>query len=56
MNPDWTHDTIAAVDVTLLSRYNEPFADHAVEITFNDQDHSDWQLTKCQEQIDPPFI
>ncbi|MUL67714.1 phosphate transport system regulatory protein PhoU [Mycobacterium sp. CBMA 234] len=32
MNPDWSHGTTAAVDVTLLSRYYERFADHAVEI------------------------
>jgi phosphate transport system protein len=29
---DWPHGTAAAVDVTLLSRYYERFADHAVEI------------------------
>jgi phosphate transport system protein len=28
----WPHGTAAAVDVTLLSRYYERFADHAVEI------------------------
>lgn len=32
MNPEWSHGTTAAVDVTLLSRYYERFADHAVEI------------------------
>ncbi|MUL66052.1 phosphate transport system regulatory protein PhoU [Mycobacterium sp. CBMA 234] len=32
MDPGWPHGTIAAVDVTLLSRYYERFADHAVEI------------------------
>lgn len=32
MDPDWTHGTAAAVDVTLLSRYYERFADHAVEV------------------------
>jgi len=32
MNPEWPHGTTAAVDVTLLSRYYERFADHAVEI------------------------
>ena len=32
MAPDWSHGTTAAVDVTLLSRYYERFADHAVEI------------------------
>lgn len=30
---DWPHGTTAAVDVTLLSRYYERFADHAVEIS-----------------------
>ena len=29
---DWPHDTETAVDVTLLGRYYERFADHAVEI------------------------
>jgi phosphate transport system protein len=28
----WTHGTATAVDVTLLSRYHERFADHAVDI------------------------
>lgn len=32
MNSDWPHGAAAAVDVTLLSRYYERFADHAVEI------------------------
>lgn len=32
MDSDWTHGTAAAVDVTLLSRYYERFADHAVEV------------------------
>ncbi|ORA21257.1 phosphate signaling complex protein PhoU [Mycobacterium aquaticum] len=32
MDPAWTHGTAAAVDVTLLSRYYERFADHAVEV------------------------
>lgn len=32
MSPEWSHGTTAAVDVTLLSRYYERFADHAVEI------------------------
>lgn len=32
MDPAWIHDTAAAVDVTLLSRYYERFADHAVEV------------------------
>lgn len=30
---EWTHGTTAAVDVTLLSRYYERFADHAVQIS-----------------------
>ncbi|MEE6167482.1 MULTISPECIES: phosphate signaling complex protein PhoU [unclassified Mycolicibacterium] len=32
MNPGWSHGTITAVDVTLLSRYYERFADHAVDV------------------------
>ncbi|MDH6244031.1 phosphate signaling complex protein PhoU [Mycobacterium sp. OTB74] len=32
MDPRWSHGTTAAVDITLLSRYYERFADHAVEI------------------------
>ncbi|MHA7666281.1 phosphate signaling complex protein PhoU [Mycolicibacterium sp. HS_4_1] len=32
MHPDWRHGTAAAVEVTLLSRYFERFADHVVEI------------------------
>jgi phosphate transport system protein len=32
MDREWTHGVTAAVDVTLLSRYYERFADHAVEI------------------------
>jgi phosphate transport system protein len=32
MNPGWSHGTMTAVDVTLLSRYYERFADHAVDI------------------------
>lgn len=28
----WTHDAVATVNVTLLSRYYERFADHAVQI------------------------
>ncbi|OBC06246.1 phosphate transport system regulatory protein PhoU [Mycobacterium sp. 852013-50091_SCH5140682] len=32
MDPTWTHGTATAVDVTLLSRYYERFADHAVEV------------------------
>jgi len=33
LDREWTHGTTAAVDVTLLSRYYERFADHAVEIS-----------------------
>ncbi|MEJ5998961.1 phosphate signaling complex protein PhoU [Corynebacterium sp. H130] len=29
---EWTHGTVAAVDVTLLSRYLERFADHTVNV------------------------
>ena len=32
MDQDWKHSVAAAVDVTLLGRYYERFADHAVEI------------------------
>ena len=32
MDPEWKHGIAAAVDVTLLGRYYERFADHAVEI------------------------
>lgn len=32
LDREWKHGTTAAVDVTLLSRYYERFADHAVEI------------------------
>lgn len=32
MQREWKHGTAAAVDVTLLGRYYERFADHAVEI------------------------
>lgn len=32
MDKDWKHGVTAAVDVTLLSRFYERFADHAVEI------------------------
>ena len=33
LDREWQHGTTAAVDVTLLSRYYERFADHAVEIS-----------------------
>lgn len=33
MDDAWQHGTAAAVDVTLLGRYYERFADHAVEIS-----------------------
>ena len=32
MDREWKHGVMAAVDVTLLSRYYERFADHAVEV------------------------
>ncbi len=32
MDPEWKYGIAAAVDVTLLGRYYERFADHAVEI------------------------
>ncbi|MEZ0053681.1 phosphate transport system protein [Mycobacterium sp. MAA66] len=32
LEQDWPHGTTAAVDATLLSRYYERFADHAVQI------------------------
>lgn len=32
MDQQWKHGVVAAVDVTLLGRYYERFADHAVEI------------------------
>jgi phosphate transport system protein len=32
MDREWKHGVVAAVDVTLLGRYYERFADHAVEI------------------------
>lgn len=32
MHPSWPHGVAAAVDVTLLARYYERFADHAVKI------------------------
>ena len=32
MDPGWTHGVAAAVDVTLLGRFYERFADHAVQI------------------------
>lgn len=32
MDREWRHGVTAAVDVTLLSRYYERFADHAVEV------------------------
>ena len=32
MDRDWKHGVTAAVDVALLSRFYERFADHAVEI------------------------
>lgn len=32
MHPSWPHGVAAAVDVTLLARYYERFADHAVKV------------------------
>jgi phosphate transport system protein len=32
MNREWTHGVVAAVDVALLGRFYERFADHAVEV------------------------
>ncbi len=32
MDREWKHGVTAAVDVTLLSRFYERFADHAVEV------------------------
>ena len=32
MDPEWPHGVAAAVDITLLGRFYERFADHAVEI------------------------
>lgn len=32
MSPDWSHGVSAAVDVTLLGRFYERFADHAVAV------------------------
>ncbi|HZA12652.1 phosphate signaling complex protein PhoU [Mycobacterium sp.] len=32
MDPEWNHGIAAAVDITLLSRFYERFADHAVEV------------------------
>ncbi|MGQ0844731.1 MAG: phosphate signaling complex protein PhoU [Sporichthyaceae bacterium] len=32
LGPEWTHGIEAAVDITLLSRYYERFADHAVSV------------------------
>jgi phosphate transport system protein len=36
----WTHGVTAAVDVTLLSRYYERFADHAVELARRGTGHA----------------
>ena len=35
MDKDWKHGVTAAVDVTLLSRFYERFADHAVHVAEN---------------------
>jgi phosphate transport system protein len=31
-DPSWRHGTEAAIDITLLGRYYERFADHAVSV------------------------
>ena len=33
LSPTWSHGIEAAIDVTLLSRYYERYADHAVSVT-----------------------
>jgi len=33
LSPNWTHGIESAIDVTLLSRYYERYADHAVSVT-----------------------
>jgi phosphate transport system protein len=33
MSPDWSHSVSAAVDLVLLGRFYERFADHAVAIS-----------------------
>ena len=33
LSPTWTHGVEAAIDITLLSRYYERYADHAVSVT-----------------------
>lgn len=33
LSPEWPHGVESAIDVTLLSRYYERFADHAVSVT-----------------------
>lgn len=33
LSPSWSHGVEAAIDVTLLSRYYERYADHAVSVT-----------------------
>ena len=37
MDPGWRHGIPAAVDVTLLARYYERFADHAVTVARRDR-------------------
>ena len=32
LSPDWSHSVEAAIDVTLIGRYYERFADHAVSV------------------------
>lgn len=33
LSPSWSHSVEAAIDITLLSRYYERYADHAVSVT-----------------------
>jgi len=33
LSPEWSHGVEAAIDVTLLSRFYERYADHAVSVT-----------------------
>jgi phosphate transport system protein len=32
MDPNWKHGTETAIDITLIGRYYERFADHAVSV------------------------
>src|SRR3546814_19588559 len=40
MDREWKHGVAAAVDVTLLGRYYERFADHAVEVGRRSEEHT----------------